>query len=103
MIILPSASEAKYRKMTGKEMKTVSEFRAMKERGIKILPSQQLFEKLPILIAQVLAGNTSENLLNENCETAFKKINNYNLQKLLIISYKILIIYSNQRRNECGI
>ena len=39
MIILPSASEAKYRKMTGKEMKTVSEFRAMKERGIKILPS----------------------------------------------------------------
>ena len=33
--------------------------------GIKILPSKQLLQRLPILLAQLHAGNTSENLLNE--------------------------------------
>ena len=36
-----------------------------KGKGIKILTSKQMFQRLPIAFAQVKAGNTSENLLNE--------------------------------------
>ena len=36
-----------------------------KERGIKVLTPRQMFQRLPISLAQVKAGNTSENLLNE--------------------------------------
>ena len=36
-----------------------------KGRGLKILTSKQMLQKLPIVLAQVKAGNTSENLLNE--------------------------------------
>ena len=32
---------------------------------IKILTSKQMLQRLPIALAQVKAGNTSENLLNE--------------------------------------
>ena len=34
-------------------------------RGLKILTSKQMLQRLPIVLAQVNAGNTSENLLNE--------------------------------------
>ena len=33
--------------------------------GIKILTPKQMFQRLPIALAQLKAGNTSENLLNE--------------------------------------
>ena len=33
--------------------------------GLKILTPKQLLQKLPIALAQVKAGNNSENLLNE--------------------------------------
>ena len=33
--------------------------------GLKILTSKQLLERLPIALAQVKAGNNSENLLNK--------------------------------------
>ena len=33
--------------------------------GIKILISKEILQKLPIVFAQVKAGNISENLLNE--------------------------------------
>ena len=33
--------------------------------GLKILTPKQMFQRLPIALAQVKAGNTSENLLNE--------------------------------------
>ena len=32
---------------------------------MKILTPKQMFQKLPIALAQLKAGNTSENLLNE--------------------------------------
>ena len=35
------------------------------KRGIKVLTPRQMFQRLPIPLAQVKAGNTSENLLNE--------------------------------------
>ena len=34
-------------------------------RGLKILTPKQMLQRLPIALAQVKAGNTSENLLNE--------------------------------------
>ena len=34
-------------------------------RGLKILTPVQMLQRLPIALAQVKAGNTSENLLNE--------------------------------------
>ena len=34
-------------------------------KGFKILYPKQMFQRLPIALAQVKAGNTSENLLNE--------------------------------------
>ena len=33
--------------------------------GLKILTTKQMFQRLPIALAQVQAGNNSENLLNE--------------------------------------
>ena len=33
--------------------------------GLKILSPKQMLQRLPIALAQVKAGNTSENLLNE--------------------------------------
>ena len=33
--------------------------------GLKILTPKQMLQKLPITLAQVKAGNTSENLLNK--------------------------------------
>ena len=35
------------------------------EEGLKILTPEQMFQKLPVALVQVTAGNTSENLLNE--------------------------------------
>ena len=34
-------------------------------RGLKILSTKQMLQRLPIALAQVKAENTSENLLNE--------------------------------------
>ena len=36
-----------------------------KETGVKILTSNQIFKRLPIVLAQIKAGNNSESLLNE--------------------------------------
>ena len=36
-----------------------------KGTGLKILTPKQMFQRLPIALAQVKAGNNSENLLNE--------------------------------------
>ena len=44
-------SEAKYKAKYGK--------------GFKILTPKQMLQRLPIAFAQIKAGNTSENLLNE--------------------------------------
>ena len=36
-----------------------------KGKGLKILTPEQMIQRLPIALAQVKAGNNSENLLNE--------------------------------------
>ena len=37
----------------------------LKKKGLKILAPKQLFQRLPIALAQVKAGNNSQSLLNE--------------------------------------
>ena len=37
-------------------------------KGLKILSPKQMLKRLPIGLAQVQEGNTSENLLNEICQ-----------------------------------
>ena len=39
--------------------------KATKGEGLKILIPKQILQKLPIVLPQIKAGNTSENLLNE--------------------------------------
>ena len=39
--------------------------KATKGTGLKILTPKQMLQRLPIALAQVKAGNTSESLLNE--------------------------------------
>ena len=57
--------------MKGERIKTASEVRAMKVLGIKILPSKKLLQRLSVLLAQLQAGNTSENLLKEIKQTVY--------------------------------
>ena len=42
-----------------------------KGKGLKILTPKQMLQRLPIALAQVKAGNNSENLLNEIRQTVY--------------------------------
>ena len=42
-----------------------AEYKAKYGSGLKILTSKQMLQKLPVALAQLKAGNTSQNLLNE--------------------------------------
>ena len=53
------ASEAK------NKAKNEAKNQTTKGKGLKILTPKQLLQRLPIALAQVKAGNNSENLLNE--------------------------------------
>ena len=46
-------------------MMSKAKTKATKETGLKILTPKQMLQRLPITLAQVKAGNKSENLLNE--------------------------------------
>ena len=54
-------------KFHGDYSSTMSEtkLKATKGTGLKILISKQMLQRLPIALAQVKAGNSSEGLLNE--------------------------------------
>ena len=40
-------------------------------RGLQVLTLKQTFQSFPIALAQVKAGNTDENLLNEICQNIY--------------------------------
>ena len=46
-------------------MVSEAKLKATKGKGLKILTSKQMLQRLPIALVQVKAGNNSENLLNE--------------------------------------
>ena len=45
--------------------------KATQGKGVKMLTPKQMLQRLPIALAQVKAGNTSENLLNEIRQTIY--------------------------------
>ena len=72
------------------EAKSKAKQNEAEEKGLKILTPKQMLQRLPIAIAQVKAGNNSENLLNEIRQNVYslyqsneitKKV--YNLMKSL--------------------
>ena len=42
-----------------------AKYKSIPGEGLKILTPKQMLQRLPIALAQVKAGNTSENILNE--------------------------------------
>ena len=42
-----------------------AKYKAEDENGLKILTSKQMPQRLPVALAQVKAGNTSENWMND--------------------------------------
>ena len=50
---------------TYSSMVSEAKLEATKGTGLKILTPKQMLQRLPIALAQVKAGNNSENLLNE--------------------------------------
>ena len=47
------------------EVKSKAKQNETKEKGLKILTLKQILQRLPIAVAQVKAGNNSQNLLNQ--------------------------------------
>ena len=46
-------------------MLSKAKYKAKHEKGLIILSPKQMVQRLPIALAQVNAGNTSENVLNQ--------------------------------------
>ena len=46
-------------------MMSEAKTKATKRTGLKVLTPKQMLQRLPIVLAQVKAGNNSESLLNE--------------------------------------
>ena len=57
-----------------------AKIKAAKGTGLKILTPKQMLQRLPIALAQIKAGNNSENLLNEIRQIAYSL---YQSKKLL--------------------
>ena len=47
------------------EIVSEAKYKTKEEKGLKISSPKQMFQRLSIVLAQVKAGHTSENLLNE--------------------------------------
>ena len=52
-------------------MMSEAKTKATKGTGLKILTPKQMLQRLPIVLAQVKAGNNSESLLNEIRQTVY--------------------------------
>ena len=57
-------------------------------KGLKILTPKQMFQRLPIVLAQIKAGNNSECLLNEIRQIAYSL---YQSKKILKKVYNNII------------
>ena len=58
------------------------------EEGLKILPHKKMLPKLPLVLAQVKPGSTSENLLNEIREIIYSL---YRAKEITIKVYNKII------------
>ena len=60
-----------------------------KRKGLKILTLKQMFERLPISLAQVKGGNNSESLLNEIRQIVYSLHQSKQITKNIIKSINI--------------
>ena len=78
----------------GKELRRIIEkissipLESQSGEGLKILTSQQMFTRLPILLAQIKAGNNSQKLKNEIRQLLYSL---YRSKKISKTVYKNLI------------
>ena len=66
-------------------MLSEAKYKAKHGKGLKILTPKQMLQRLPIALAQVKAGNTSENLLNEIRQIYILCIEQKKLLKMYVI------------------
>ena len=83
-------ARAKFIKLSGDYFTIPSgaKYKIIYEKGIKILTRKQMLQKFLIALAQVKAGNTSENLLKEICQiiySLYHYIYDNNIQSLIIV------------------
>ena len=60
--------------------------KATEGKGLKILTPKQMFQRLPIVLAQVKAGNNSENLWNEIRQIVFSLYQSKEIAKKYVIT-----------------
>ena len=83
------------------EAKTKAKQNETKGTGFKILTPKQMLQRLPIALAQVKAGNNSENLLNEIRQLFIHCINQKKcIQQLNNIFIKKDIIFMKFRKQQ---
>ena len=66
-----------------------AKYKAKHGKGLKILTPKQMLQRLPIALAQVKAGNTSESLLNEIRQILYSLYQAKKILKMYIIIYWI--------------
>ena len=72
-----------------------------KGTGLKILTPKQILQRLPIAVAQVKAGNSSENLLNEVRQIVYSLYQSKEITKKGYIKYiKIDTIFMNSENSK---
>ena len=64
--------------------------KATKGTGLKILTPKQMLQRLPTVLAQVKAGNNSENLLNEIKQIIYSLYQSKESPKMYIITFFFL-------------
>ena len=67
-------------------MMSEAKYKATKGTGLKILTPKQMLQRLPIALAQVKAGNNSENLLNEIRQTVYSLFQSKQITKQYTIT-----------------
>ena len=85
-IVIHQQKREKVIKLCNDYAKIISEtmYKTKQEIGLGILTSKQMFQRLPIALAQGKAGNSSENLLNEISQIVVLCINQNKLLKKYI-------------------
>ena len=85
-----------------------AKYKSIHEERCKILTTKQMFQRLPIAIAQVKATNTSENLLNEirqiiyslyQAREIIKKVYN-NIMNSINLSNRMDTIFMNSKNSK---
>ena len=65
------------------ELETEESAEQRKQQGLKILIPQQMLSRLPILLAQLQAGNNSQKLKNEIRQLLYSLYRSKNLSKTI--------------------